>query len=387
MKIAQIVSTFPPYRAGMGNVAYHYSLELSKLGHEVTVLVPKRALDSARAKERPQTFKEFRIIELPAFLKAGNAAMPLQLLGMAKKYDILHLHYPFFGGAFLIWLVKLFRRKTKLVITYHMDFLPKGFFQGVFSLPDRFVRRSLFKLADKVIVPSVDYASESQIGKDMRISFSRFIELPLGVDLDKFKPRAKDPELIKKYKLNSDHKIILFVGSMDRAHYFKGVDILLEALKLVRKNNDKARLILVGQGKLRKEYENLAGQLGIGREVVFAGEVTQEDLPKFYNLADVCVLPSINRGEAFGLVLIEAMASGKPVIASNLAGVREVVNDGVNGWLVRPGQAEELASKLDYFLANPEVAQEFGQMGLNKAKKNYNWGVIGLGLERVYTSL
>lgn len=364
----------------MGNVAVHYSLELSKLGHQVDVIVPKRS-------EPAQKFESFKVIELPTIFKAGNAAMLLKLLGMAKKYDILHLHYPFFGSAFLIWLVKLFRRRTKLVITYHMDFIPKTLFHYLTSFPDRFVRHSLFKIADKIIVPSVDYASESQIGKSMRISFSKFIELPLGVDLEKFKPAPKDKSLLQKFNLDEKHKIVMFVGAMDKAHYFKGIDILLEALKLVKENHEMAKLVLVGEGDLRKEYENLAGQLGLNRDVVFTGPVSDEELPKIYNLADMCVLPSINRAEAFGLVLVEAMASGKPVIASSLAGVREVVNDGVNGWLAKPGVAEDLASKIDYFLTNEGEAKQFGSLGREKCEKNYNWGIIGRGLEKVYKSL
>ena len=156
MKIAQISCVFPPYRGGIGQVAYHYSLELSKLGYDVTVYTHQQD-------QKHVNFSEFKVERLKSWFKSGNAALLSGLLKRLKGFDVIHLHYPYFGASLTVWLWKLFHKKQKLVITYHMDFMPKGMFMNIFCIPDRLVRKSLFKMANKIIVTSWDYAEVSDI--------------------------------------------------------------------------------------------------------------------------------------------------------------------------------------------------------------------------------
>ena len=140
------------------------------------------------------------------------------------------------------------------------------------------------------------------------------------------------------------HRKILFVGALDKAHYFKGVDVLLKAMRDL-----EYKLMIVGDGDLRSYYEAKAKNLGIDDGVVFTGRVSNEELSRYYQSADVFVLPSIDKSEAYGMTLLEAMAHGLPVVASNLPGVRSLVGED-RGLLVEPGDSSDLARVLTEIL-------------------------------------
>ena len=142
-------------------------------------------------------------------------------------------------------------------------------------------------------------------------------------------------------------------------------------------------LVIVGEGELKSRYQALAARLKIESRAKFVGYVAEKDLPKYYNLADVVVLPSIDKSEAFGLVL----ACAKPVIASNLPGVRSVVAEKVDGLLVEPRNIDELANKINYLLLNPELGVKYGKAGRVKVEAQYSWQIIGMQLDQLYQSL
>ncbi|MFH2136872.1 MAG: glycosyltransferase, partial [Patescibacteria group bacterium] len=235
--------------------------------------------------------------------------------------------------------------------------------------------------ADKIIVSSLDYAKNSNAKNILEKNPEKFIEVPFGVDAEKFCPAEPRADLVKKFELPVG-RTILFVGGLDRAHYFKGLEVLIKA----RADIQNAKILVVGDGDLRSHYEKMVEGLNLGDQVIFAGSVAAEDLPNYYNLADVVVLPSLDQSEAFGIVLIEAAACGKPVIASNLPGVRSVVEYGVNGFTVMPGNAKELAKKINYFLDHPEEVKEFGKNGRGRVLEKYDLKKVGEKLENVIAS-
>lgn len=383
MKIAQITCAFPPYPGGIGNVAYHNSLELTRLGQEVVVFTPK-------VKNSKLTGENiFQIKYLTPIFRYGNAALLPQLFWSLGKFNIIHLHYPFFGAAEIVWLRKLVGLKTKLVITYHMDVVGKGWLGWIFKFHNKFILPRIIRMADRVIVTSFDYAENSNIAGLIKEDKEKFVEIPCGVLPDYFSPQEKNNNLLAKYNLSVDDKVILFVGNLDSAHYFKGVDYLLKAFALVLKNNSdkKIKLLIVGQGDLLREYKILADKLGMADKVIFAGYISDEELPGYYNLADLFVLPSIDKSEAFGLVLLEAMASGKPVIASDLAGVRSVVKEGDTGFLAEAKNEKDLADKIDKLLRDDELRKRMGAAGRRRVEEFFSWRKIGLELEEVYQSI
>ncbi|KUK17004.1 glycosyltransferase family 4 protein [Thermococcus sibiricus] len=376
MKIAQVSATFPPYMAGTGNVCYHYAMELAKLGHEVTVFT-SRYPDEDYAYPDIITVKRFK----PLF-RIGNAPFIPQLLREIQDFDIVHLHYPFFFGGELIYFLKKLRNQ-KYVVTYHNDVI----LLGMWGIPLKFyktmVMKQILKNAEKIIVTSMDYARNSDLWKISRAR-EKIVEVPNGVDINKFSPKISGEEIKTMYNIE-DKDIVLFVGALDKAHYFKGVEYLLQSFATIEDRN--SILIIVGDGDLKGYYMRLAESLRLKKRVLFTGRVPDKDLPKYYASADVVVLPSITMGEAFGLVLVEGMATGKPVIGSNLPGVRTVVDDGINGYLVEPKNTAELSEKINYLLENEKIRKKFGKRGRKKVEKLYSWKKIAKRLENIYTGV
>jgi len=268
-----------------------------------------------------------------------------------------------------------------------MDVVGQGMTKLFFKLHRMFILPRIVKMANKVIFTSMDYGNSSYLAQMAKKNPNKFIEVPNGVDSNNFVPEAKDEKFLAKHEINLDEKIILFVGGLDKAHYFKGIEYLIEAVSRLRDAEYKWRLLIVGEGDLKEYYISLINQFRLESKTIFAGYVQNEDLPKYYNLADVAVLPSVDKSEAFGLALVEAMSCGKPVIASNLPGVRSVVTEKLNGLLVEPKNSDDLAAKINFFLSNPGEAYEFGKAGRNKVKLKYDWSIIGHKLDGIYKGL
>ncbi|HLD27880.1 MAG TPA: glycosyltransferase family 4 protein [Patescibacteria group bacterium] len=378
LKIAQIVSTFPPYRGGMGNVAYHLTDSLSRLGYEVVVFTPKTKLSDVNM----QSY--FKIHKLLPQFKFGNSAIVLQLAYHLLKFDLVHLHYPFLGASLGVILAKLIRgKKIKFILHYHMDLVGQDWRSFVYKFYNWIFLSSLIKFSDYVITTSADYLKMSLLGKYYFKNEDKFEIIPNGVDLDYFKPRHKDSLLMTRYKLH-DKKVILFVGGLDSAHYFKGVNYLLKAFERLKREDVK--LIIVGEGNLKSVYEDMVDSSGLNHQVIFIGYVPDQELVKYYNLCDLLVLPSIDKSEAFGMVLLEAMACGKAVLASSLPGVRQVVEVNVNGRLFKPKDADNLASHLNRLLDDKNDLVNFGANGRKIVEKDYSWKTITETLLKIYQS-
>jgi glycosyltransferase involved in cell wall biosynthesis len=374
MKIAHVVCVIPPYGGGLGRVADAYARGLTELGHQVTVFVP--TTDSGQTEEKP-----YAMIYLKPWFRLGLGAFMPQLLWHLRGFDVIHLHFPFFGGVFPTIVFKLLHPKIHLFVTYHQDLKFKGWREWFYRLSRWLVVPLLCRLAERVIVSSTDYAGHSYIAPLTKRYPQKFVALPFGV-YEIFSPRPKDHVLQTSLHIPTDHFVLMFVGGLNSAHYFKGVTYLIDALTLLR--DKKVSAIIVGSGNLQSSYEQHAQTQGIADRVHFTGFVADSLLPQYVNLADVLVLPSTEKNEAFGLVLIEAMACGKPVIASNLPGVRSVVRDGVNGWLCEPKDAESLARAITKLIDNPQQYQQFSATSVALVAEHYRWPRIIKLLEQIY---
>lgn len=369
MKIAQIVCTFPPYTGGIGNSAYEFAKILQRNNHEITTYTPEYQKIDEKNKEQVG-----KISRLKTIIKMGNGASLPQLFFHLKKYDCIYLHYPFFGTQEIIWLYRLFCKKQKFIIHYHMDTPNLSRIAKLLSLPSRITRKSLLNSADTIITSSIDYISHSDISKYYNNNKEKFIEIPFGVDIDKFKP--------KKEKNNKNIKL-LFVGGLDKAHTFKGVDILLEAVSKLSQINWE--LNIIGRGEMIKNYKEKAKLLGISEKIFFWEKISNNELPKKYSESDIFILPSIARNEAFGIVLLEAMASGLPVIASDLPGVRSVFNNQAQGLKIIPNDINDLKNKLEELISNDKKRNQMSKSARELAEKKYNWETIEKKLIEIFS--
>jgi glycosyltransferase involved in cell wall biosynthesis len=378
MRIAHVSATFPPDCTGAATVCYHDALGLARMGHEVTVLTAERPLGDWADPEG------LTVRRLRAALRTGNAPCLPGLLRL-KGYDIVHLHYPFYFGGEAVFLGSLFARQ-KYVVTYHQDVLFRGPLRAVEAVHHALLGRQILGRAERVLATSLDYARASRLSTLLEKAPSKVGELPNGVDVERFHPEVESGPVRTLYGIGPGERVVLFVGGLDKAHYFKGVEILLQALAL--RPDDGARLLIVGEGDRRQAYQKQAAELGLLERVRFCGRVSDKEMPSHYAACDVLVLPSTTMGEAFGVVLLEAMASGKPVIASNLPGVRTVVRDGVDGTLVRPGDAQELSIRLGQLLdRSQEERRSMGELGRKKVVERYSWERIVAQLETEYQNV
>ncbi len=386
MKIAHIVSTYPPYYGGMGNVVFETASRLSARGHTVEVFTPeyKREGQSEEEKGAIEDREDFgRRLKSP--ISYGNAAYLPELRQELDSFDLVHLHYPFFGSAGLVSRWKKRNPDKPLVVTYHMDTRSNGLKGLFFKLYAEWFMPAILTSADILIASSFDYVKVSD-ARDIYTKYhEKWIELPFGVDTNRFQPREKPLFLFERYNLDPELPTVMFVGGMDRAHYFKGVSVLLQALALCKSQNIPLQAVLVGEGDVRHEYELIARSLGLLELVRFVGKVSYEELPLHYAMGDVSVLPSTTVGEAFGMVLLESMATGIPVLASDLPGVRKIALEG--GEVCTPGSARDLSEMLTNFFSSAVDREGIGSKARQVIEEKYDWETVIGDLEKEYQKL
>ena len=368
-----LTCVYPPYGGGIGEVARQYDALLTP-EHQVTVITPRYYPGMTFAATPGVTIKPMR----PLF-SWGKAAWLVHLTKTLSQYDAVHLHYPFFGVHERLHKLPA---KVKLVLTYHM--LPQG--EGLKGALMKFSRHyanpRLSRRANLMTVATRDYLETVallEMGEP-----DKWRVVPFGVD-ERFQPGEESDKLTRQFNIRFGEVVILFVGTLDQAHYFKGLSVLLEAVAKLKSQNWK--LIVVGGGGMRHHYERQARALKLGKRVAFAGYVPVAALPEYYRLASLFVLPSVNEAEAFGLAALEAMATGLPVIASRLPGVRELVPHGASGLLVPPNDTLALAAAIESLLVSADERYKLGQNALARVQANYRWSAVGQKLLDIYRSL
>jgi len=374
MRIAHVTATFPPYRAGAGNVCFHNARLMAERGHDVTVY-------TARLNNEPSGALEgFTVKRLASVLRIGNAPLTPRLLRL-PKYDLVHLHYPYIFGADFLLLHNLLHRQP-YVVTYHNDLSWRGWKGRLFSLYQSMNARIILHRAERIMAVNWDFGQCSKTLSVFMRNSEKVIEVSNGVDTSRFSPELNGDAIRSKYDVNPDITLIGFVGVMDTVHYLKGgVPQLIQALAAI--GNPSIRVMFIGGGAMIPLYTALAERMGLGSLVFFTGFVPDEDLPQHYAAMDFVVQPSV-LFESFGLAVAEAMACGKPVIASALPGVRTLVVDGVSGRLVRAGDVADLATKIESMAADPATRKRMGLAGRRRVEERYDWHQIGDRLEQVY---
>jgi len=380
VRVAHLVAAFPPYRSGTGTVCYHNALEVARLGHEVHVFTTAYASTHGHTAHATDDPPGVQVHRLRPLIHVGNAPLTPGLLRLGR-FDVLHLHYPFIFGAELATIRALLGR-TPTVITYHQDVILDGLMGKAILLHEATFGKTMLRRAHRLMFTSLDYGRASRVAALVGQMGERVIAMPNGVDPDAFHPNIDTTALRARYAVQAGDLITLFVGGLDSAHYFKGVSVLLDAAAQI--DDPRVKIFIVGAGDLRPMYEAQAARLGLGARVVFCGRVAHDDLPAHFALCDVLVLPSVTMGEAFGIVLLEAMACAKPVIATNLPGVRTVALHDENGLVVPSGDANALAAALNALLGDPARRRRMGENGRAQVEAKYAWARIGAALADVY---
>jgi phosphatidylinositol alpha-1,6-mannosyltransferase len=209
-----------------------------------------------------------------------------------------------------------------------------------------------------------------------------------GCDVEAFEPQATDPELpIRLLGRRSGNRVVLTTGNLVER---KGHDMVIRALPQVIEAVPDVTYLIVGNGYYRAELERLAQALGVGDHVVFAGRISDAELPAIYSHADVFIMASRQRLEAndiegFGLVYLEASASGTPVIGGRSGGIPEAIVEGTTGLLVDPEDPADIARALTRCLTEAGLSAELGRAGAEWVRREFSWPKVADRMERVLT--
>ena len=369
MKVCLAAPYFAPARGG----AETYTLQTCKrlrdrYGHDVFVITTRRGHGSVLVEER----EGFKTYTLPAGMKLSNTPVglgwrrKLREIFAIEQPDVINAHTPV---PFLADIAERARGHIPFVLTVHNDIekstllgrlMCAGYYR---TLGDKTLEQS-----DGVIATSDYYVDSSRRLSAQR---SKLTIAMCGVDTDLFHPQSSDGLVAREGR--ESRRIVLFVGSMDATNAHKGLDILIRSIVQLRDRYEDILLLAVGKGDAVPRYKELASKFGLDDHIVFPGPVEDFELADFYRSADVCVLPSTNRSEGLGLVLIEASACQTPIIGTRVGGIPFAVLDSITGLLVEPGDVNELAGAIDRILADSELATSLGTNGHRRVKEHFTW--------------
>ena len=370
MKILLVSPYDFPYPGGVTEHVIHLDREFRERGHEVQIMAPSSVPD---AEERFPNFHRVgtRIVPLPVNQSSARLTLSPKLLPRVSKFleanpfDIIHLHEPLVPA---LPLTVLRYSKSVNVGTFHSARKSFFFYRTTRPLIHRLQRRLHGKIA--VSEPARELVYRYYRG-EYRI-------IPNGIDVEYYgQPLEPFPELMDG-KFN-----VMYLGRLDKR---KGIDYLLQAMSLVQKLRPQSRLIIAGgfrEGQ-RRRYSRTVDELGL-RNIVFEGFVSQEDKLRYLKSCHVLCSPAIG-GESQGVVLLEAMASGLPVVASDIPGFRSVLLDGEGAILVPPKDDVALARNLMRMIDNPQKRARMVEFGLRRAR-DFAWDKIATRVLDYYDEL
>ena len=334
----------------------------------------------------------FRSKDFALPLKLFRYPIPIRLYNKIMQVvrelniDVLNWHGYHYLTAALLPLIKR-RLKIPCVLTvigfpgvnWHYPVKAIDYISRVYAYS---LGKIILKSADKVII---DFPHNAIGASKLGLTEGKLEYIPWGVDTELFKPiPEKRHEIRACLGFKEDDFVVGYCGRLTPV---KGIDTLLEAMQLLSEYNDKVRLLVIGgggEGLGGDTYDKKARAL-LGDRVLMTGWVKQEQVPFYWQAADVAVQPSF--AETGGGGAMESAACGLPVVASRTGGLQDTVNDGVTGFLIKPGDAEVLGQKIKVFMENPSLRKGMGIEGRNYIMKNFGWDEITERYVKLYASL
>ena len=241
----------------------------------------------------------------------------------------------------------------------------------IVSLYRHLFEKKTIRWTDALICTTNSYAATSRATWDMTVDV-----IPNAVDVDYFRPDIDGSKMRERHGLQ-DKTIVMFVG---RIVHHKGIETLILS---ANNSDDSVHYIIVGQGEDKERLERMAAEVNPDR-FIFTGPVPRDELPEYYAAADMLVLPSLSRLEAFGIVGLESMASAKPVILSKIPGVSEVIDSGQEGMIFESSSALDLGEKIMQLHSDPDLRQKMGERGRARVLQDYSMRAVAKKVEAVF---
>lgn len=351
LRVLHVGKYYPPHPGGMETHLQSLCGEM-KQSIDVEVIVSS---DGRRTSE--ELVDGIKVTRLGTVCNVAAAPVTPSMVRRIRqaRADIVHLHLPN-PTAILAYLAS--GHPGRLVITYHSDIVRQKLLSRFFWP----VLRHALNRAEAIIASSPNYIESSTVLTEYR---QRCRVIPFGIPLQQF--QRPDASEIRRIRERYGWRLVLGVG---RLVYYKGFEYLIRAMAGV-----DGHLLIVGDGPLRPDLERMARESGVEDRVTILSDV--KDVSPYYHAADVFVLSSVARSEAFGIVQLEAMACGKPVINTDLdSGVPFVSPHGVTGLTVPPANPERLSEAINNLLNDPIHRVEFGKAGRRRVKKEFSVAVM-----------
>jgi rhamnosyl/mannosyltransferase len=345
MKILQLGKFYPPDTGGMETALYNITEELNQRGIQCDVLCANK-----EKKYRNDLLNGYKVIRTSSYGIVASTSISPQMIRELKKvitnYDILHIHHPNPTANLALFMAN--PKKQKVVIHWHSDIIKQ-------ELELRFYKPLLIwmlKKADVIIGTSQKYIDESLQLKDFK---NKCVPIPIGIKKNDI---GVDENKFEEIKVRFKNKKIIF--SLGRFIYYKGFEYLIESAKYLP---DNYVILLGGDGELKEKYEQIIRENGLSENVFLVGKIDQKDLGSYYEACDLFCLPSIAKSEAFGLVMVEAMSFGKPIVATKIkgSGTDWVNHNEITGLNVEPKNPEQLANAFKTILENQEIYSKFSK--------------------------
>lgn len=351
-----ISSYFYPKMGGLETIAYTVAKNLHASGEYKVSIITSNYDGTGYRKDIVDGMTVHR---LPISFRISNTPINLFWYSWVKKIlteentDIVQTHSPV---PFLVDVaVKAAKDKgIPVVVTYHSGSMKKGqlLLDSIIGVYEAYFLRKLFQRADAIVAVAQNF-----IQRKFPEFLSKTHVIPTGVDLQRFHQTSVPTA-----------ELVAFVGRIEHSSAWKGIDQLIKAMAIVIKHRPQAQLILIGGGDAIESYRQQARVLGIEDALLTPGPQYGLDLVEAYQKAMVVVLPSTSDSEAFSVALVEAMASGRPVIGTRIGGTPEVITDQHDGLLVPAKDPEALAVAIERVLVDHSFAQRLGDAGAAKAQ-------------------
>ncbi len=364
MKIALVTFTFLPEMGGAEFVVHHLADHWSKQGHEVCVI--NHTTNESVLCDVKYSVIQYKVMRgstrfgYHRFPMGWHAQRQLARLLREFKPDFISAH---FGYPIGYWLSRI-KPLPRFLVTCH----GRDITEFDWGYRTRYgVGRQLARALNKSVGVVAISVYARKLMEEMGVEPSKILDIPNGVDLERFQAKV-DVEIRRKLEIPRNAAVILSVGRENAA---KSYDTGIRAFAKLHARAGKTFYLIVGRGT--EKWRSLAGELGVGKYVIFCEGLYDDDLVGAYQQADVFFSPSVQ--EMFPLVVLEAMATGLPEVVTNISGSSDAIETGTNGLVVERGDVDEMADALGRLIENESLRKRFGQANLEKSRL-YDWDRI-----------
>ncbi len=372
MKVLQFGKYYPPYRGGIETVTFNIAEGLNEAGVQCDVLC-----FNEEHRYREDSYSGYRVYRVKSYGKRASIEIAPGLFNkfgdLKDRYDLIHIHMP---NPMANLAVLISRPTAKIALYWHSDIVRQKYLLKIYEP----LLRWLINRADVVIGATESHLRDSDYADMFR---SKGVVIPYCFNADDFCERV-DTGLLKNLSDRYGSKRIVF--SVGRLIYYKGFDYLIRS---ARHLSDEYVILIGGEGEQKAYLEAIIEKEGLQGKVILLGKIRDNELPTYYKLCDIFCLPSIYRAEMFGMVQLEAMAFGKPVVSTRIerSGVSLVNRDGVTGIVVDPRNEKMLADAFVKLMSNADLYQAMSEKARTVVREDYAKGKLMSRLIETYTNI